>query len=342
MDLRPLGYPESRGRSLYGQLLDRIKTLPGVRSASLTSYLPLGFTNLGVGIIIGGYQPRQDQPGPTAGLAAVGPRYFQTIGIPVLQGREFDAQDSETAPGVVVINQEMARRYFSGRNPVGQRISLVVENQPSFEIVGMVKTGKYRGLRESAQPFMYRPLSQSYSTRATLVVETAADPKAMLAPVQKAIHEIDSSVPVTDAETLEQYMRVPLFTAHLTGSLLGALGLLALSLAMAGLYAVVAYLVAHRTHEIGVRMALGAQRTDVLKLVVGQGLKLTLIGIAVGAGGGLVLARFLTSLLYGVTPTDPLTFIAVSLTFAAVALTASYIPARRAASVDPMVALRYE
>ena len=342
MDLRPLGYPESRGRSLYGQLLDRIKTLPGVRSASLTSYLPLGFTNLGVGIIIGGYQPRQDQPGPTAGLAAVGPRYFQTMGIPVLQGREFDAQDSETAPGVVVINQEMARRYFSGRNPVGQRISLAVENQPSFEIVGMVKTGKYRGLRESAQPFMYRPLSQSYSTRATLVVETAADPKAMLAPVQKAIHEIDSSVPVTDAETLEQYMRVPLFTAHLTGSVLGALGLLALSLAMAGLYAVVAYLVAHRTHEIGVRMALGAQRTDVLKLVVGQGLKLTLIGIAVGAGGGLVLARFLTSLLYGVTPTDPLTFIAVSLTFAAVALTASYIPARRAASVDPMVALRYE
>ena len=342
MDLRPLGYSESRGRSLLRQLLDRVNLLPGVRSASLASYLPLGFTNLGVGIAVNGFQPRQGQPSPTAGLAAVGPRYFHTMGIPVLQGREFNAQDNETAPGVVVINREMARRYFPGGNPTSQRITFVLGNQPSFEIVGVVETGKYRSLTESPQPFMYRPLSQFYSTRATLVVESAGDPKAMLAPVQKAIHEIDSSVPVTEAETLEQYMRIPLFTAHVAGILLGLLGLLGLVLAMTGLYAVVAYLVAHRTHEIGVRMALGAERGDILELVVGTGVKLTVIGIAIGGGGALALTRFLTSLLYGVTPTDPLTFVATSALLAAVALLASYIPAHRAMKVDPTVALRYE
>jgi predicted permease len=264
------------------------------------------------------------------------------MGIPILQGREFSAQDTKNAPGVIVINQEMARRYWPGRNPIGHRISFAVENHPSFEIVGVVKTGKYRSLRESPQAFMYRSLSQSYSTRATLIVQSAGDPKAMLIPVQKAIHEIDSSVPVTDAETLEQYMSVPLFTAHITGILLGALGLLALSLAMAGVYAVVAYSVARRTREIGVRVALGAERSDVLKLVVGQGFKLTLMGIGIGILGALALTRSLSSLLYGVKPTDPLTFVAVPLILAGVALLASYIPARRATKVDPMLALRYE
>jgi len=153
---------------------------------------------------------------------------------------------------------------------------------------------------------------------------------------------VDSSVPVTDAETLEQYMRVPLFTAHLTGILLSALGLLALSLATAGLYAVVAYATAQRTHEFGVRMALGADRSSVLRLVVGEGLKLTLVGITIGIGGALVLTRFLASLLYGVKSTDPLTFISVSLILTTVASLASYFPARRATKVDPMVALRHE
>jgi putative ABC transport system permease protein len=342
MDFRPLGYPESRGRSLLRQMLDHVSVLPGVRSASFISYLPLGFTNLGVGIDLRNYQPRPGQPHPTAGLAAVGPGYFHTMGIPLLQGREFNLHDTDTTPGVVIINQEIARRYFPDRNPLGQRISFVLENHPSFEIVGVVKTGKYRSLRESTQPFMYRPVSQFYSTRTTLVIETVGDPKGMIALVQAAVHEIDSSIPVVDAETLEQYMRVPLFTAHLTGILLGALGLLALSLAMAGLYAVVAYLVSQRTYEIGVRMALGAERSDVLKLVLGQGFKLALIGIAIGVGGALVLTRFLTSLLYGVQPTDPLTFVAVSLLLSAVALAASYIPAHRATKVDPAVALRYQ
>ena len=342
MDVRPLGYTESQGRALLRGMLDRVTALPGVRGASLASYLPLGFTDLGVGFVAEGYQPRQGQPLPTAGLAAVGPRYFQTMGIPLLKGREFDAQDSETAHGVVVINQEMARRYWPGRDPIGRRISFGVENQPSFEIVGIVKTGKYSNLREAPRPFMYRPMPQFYTTRATLIVEAAGDPRAMLAPVQRAIHEVDSSVPVTDAETLEQYMRVPLFTAHLTGILLSALGLLALSLATAGLYAVVAYATAQRTHEFGVRIALGADRSSVLRLVVGEGLKLTLVGITIGIGGALVLTRFLASLLYGVKSTDPLTFISVSLILTTVASLASYFPARRATKVDPMVALRHE
>lgn len=342
LNLNTLGYSEKQGQSFYSQLLDRINSLPGVRSASLISYLPLGFTRLVVGIVIDSRQPPPGKSGLTVGLAAVSPRYFETMGIPLLRGREFSPHDTSTAPEIVIINQEMARRYWPGLNPIGRRIRLAKGDHPSFEVVGVVKTGKYHSLRESPQPFMYRPLAQFYSAKATLIVRTAADPKVMIGPVEKKIHSVDSNVPVTDAETLQEYMAVPLFEAHVSGILLGALGLLALLLAMAGLYGVVAYSVSQRTREIGIRTALGAQKRDIFRLVVGQGMILVVVGVGLGIAGALGLTRFLSSLLYGVKPTDPLTFVVVSILLTGVALLACYIPARRAMKIDPMEALRYE
>jgi predicted permease len=262
------------------------------------------------------------------------------MGSPLLRGREFSLQDDDQSPGVVIINEAMARRYWPGQDPVGRHVT--IGKRQTLEIVGVVATGKYGNLRESPQPFMWRPFLQAYDPRATVVVQTAGDPKPMLAMVQRAIHELDSNLPVADAETLQQYMAIPLFPAHDTGTLLGAFGLLALALAVVGLSGVIAYSVSQRTQEFGVRMALGGKPSDVLKLVVRQGMVLTLSGVGIGVVVALAVTQVLSSLLYGIRPTDPVTYVAVSVFLTGAALLASYIPARRATKVDPMVALRYE
>ncbi len=342
LDLQILGYSESRGEAFYGQLIDRVKALPGVRSASIADHLPLGFERTDTAVAINGYQPPPGLPGIPVSLMNVGPGYFHTMGTPLLRGREFSTRDNNTSPGVVIINEAMARRYWAGRDPIGQQVTLPFGKRQTLEIVGVVATGKYRDLREDPQPFMYRPFLQAYDARATLVVQTAGDPKPAVAVVEREIHTLDVNLPVLDAETMTQYMSIPLFAAHVTGTLLGAFGLLALLLALVGLSGVVAYLVSQRTREIGVHLALGASRNDVLKLVVRQGVRLSLIGMAIGLAGAFVASRVLSSLLYGIRPTDPITFICVSLVLAAVTLIASYLPARRAIAIDPMVALRYE
>ena len=342
LDLQTMGYSQDSGLSFYRQLLNRIGLLHGVRSASLANYLPLGFTYLGAPVDVDGYQPPKGQPGLFVGLVAAGAGYFQTMGIPLVQGREFNEQETATAPRVVIINQEMARRFWRRRNPIGQRISFAFGDHPSFEIVGVVQTGKYRSLRESPEPVMYRPFLQAYSPRATLVVWTAGNPRPMLAAVEHEIHMLDPNLPSAQGETLKDYMSLPLLLARVTGSLLGAFGVLALLLAVSGLYGAVAYSVSERTREIGIRVALGAARSDVLKLVVKQGMLLALIGTAIGMAAALLATRVLSNLLYAIEPTDALTFVTVSVLLIAVALLASYIPARRATKVDPMVALRYE
>jgi putative ABC transport system permease protein len=263
------------------------------------------------------------------------------MGIALLRGRDFAAGDATASPKPVIINEAMARRFWPGQDPIGKRMGFPDDKSHSGLVVaGVVRTGKYHTLSEDPQPFLYLPFD--YRPRATLVVRTEGDPRVLLTSVRRAVQALDPNVLPIDLETMKQYMALPLFPAHTTGLLLGAFGILALVLAVTGLYGVISYSVAQRTREIGVRMALGANRRDVLKLVLRHGMTLTLIGVSLGVIASLAVTRVLSSLLYGIRPTDPATFVAVPLLLMAVALLASYIPARRATKVDPMVALRYE
>ena len=343
LDLGSLGYSQERGKQLFGQLVERVEALPGVRSASLANYLPLTTTSSIQAVTIEGYQSPPGREGFGINVMYVGPQYFQTMGTPLLRGREFTAQDREGAPGVVIINEAMAQRFWPNQDPIGKRIGLEWRKKaPEHEIVGVVKTGKYRSLGEQPLPFLYLSLLQNYEPKATLVVRTSGDPRPLLSAVQQEVRALDPNLALIDLETLDQYMALPLFLPRTTGILLGVFGLMALILAMMGLYGVIAYVVSQRTHEIGIRMALGAERHDVLRLIVGQALGLTLIGVTIGLAGAFAATRALSSLLYGISPTDPATFLGVSFLLTAVALLASYLPARRATKVDPMVALRYE
>jgi putative ABC transport system permease protein len=346
LDLRILGYTDQQSRAFYSQLVDRVGALPGVRSATMTDYLPLGFQNIGQHIQIEGRSPEQNR-GLGVGAMSVGSGYFRTMGIPLLEGREFTDNDAENAPKVVIVNEELVRRYFRGENPVGKRIATTKYANGKLnwvwnEIVGVAKTGKYRSLRESPQPFLYHPFAQGFDAIATLVVETDGDPRPQIQPVRRAIQSLDPALPILESQTMSDYMTVPLFSARLTGVLLGVFGLLALALAMVGLYGVIAYSVVQRTREIGIRVALGANRRDVLKLVVGEGLKLTLVGTMIGLAGALAVTRLIQSLLYGVSATDPVTFAVATILLVTIACMACYLPARSASRGDPMVALRHE
>src|SRR5437867_593290 len=264
------------------------------------------------------------------------------MGIPVLRGREFVPQAKASGERVVIIDEGMARRFWPGEDPIGRRLSLDSGKTQSCEIVGVVKTGKYQSLREEGQAFMYLPFFQSYRPSAILVVHTAGPPKQVLPTVRRQVEELDPNMPLSHTETLEEYMAVPLFAARATGILLSAFGALALLLALVGLYGAVSYSVSQRTREFGVRLALGAQRADLIRLVLREGLAVTVMGLGMGVIGALALTRVLASLLYGILPTDPLTFAVVSVLLLGVTLAANYVPARRATKVDPMVALRYE
>ena len=347
IDVQSFGYNEARGRVLYQNLLDRVAPLPGVRSASLADLLPLTPSERVEGFTIEGEPaPRKGEPGPAVEDVVVAPGYFRTMGIPLLRGRDFTVRDGKGAPAVVIINDAMARKYWPGQDPLGRRIVMGGEDDPKnrqvCEIVGVAKTGKYRTLSEDPLPFMYRSYWQNYDPRVHLVVRTQADPTSVIAGMRQAVQTLDPNLALYDVETMKQLMLLPLFPAHAAGLALGVFGGMALLLATMGLYGVMSYLVAQRTREVGIRMALGARRTEVLRLVLGNGIKLTLAGVAIGLAGALAVTRLLASLLYGIRPTDFVTFAGVSLLLAGVALLASYIPARRATRVDPMVALRHE
>jgi len=240
-----------------------------------------------------------------------------------------------------VINQQMAERFWPHQNPIGQFVSLMGprDSRTRAEIVGVVKTGKYQSLGEDPKSFFYRPLLQEYQPGVQLIVRTAGDTPIVDA-LRREVRAIDPRMALVGVETLEQHMQLPLFPARAAGLLLGLFGGLALTLAVVGLYAVMSYSVSQRTREIGVRVALGAKQFDVLRLVIGQGLKLTLGGLALGLVGAIAVTRVLSNVLYGISPTDPVSFLAVSVSLMLVAIAASYVPARWATRVDPIRALR--
>ena len=340
LDPGSLGYSEVQVRGFYEQLSRHIGALPGVSSTSFVNHLPLGSAREQSSAIEGN-RSAAGQNGVSVDVLRVAPGYFETMGIPLLRGRDFIPKESESSnralAGAAIINDAMAAKLWPNQDPVGRRIRLGEDT--SLEIIGLVKTGKYRTLGEEPIPLVYLPRLPS---RRTLVVRTSGDPTALLDTIRREIQTVDPNIAATDLETMQQYMTLPLFPARTTGLLLGASGILALVLTCIGLFGVISYIVSQRTHEIGVRMALGARRVDVLKLVFGHGFAVTSIGLAVGLAAAFGVSRFLSSLLYGIRPNDPVTLLGVSLGLALVAFLACYLPARRAMRVDPMVALRYE
>ena len=333
------GYDEMRGREFYRRLIERVNTTPGIQSATLARRLPL--TDGGIAfanVVIDGYAPGKDED-MRLNYETVGPQYFRTMRIPLVHGRDVDERDQESTRGVVIINETMARRGWPGGDALGGRLKLTKD---WLEVVGIAKDVKNRSLSEAPQPFLYVPLLQDYRSNMILVARTAIEPEKMFHAVQAEIATLDPEMPVFDAKTLEDHIGISLFLQRMAATLLSIFGLLALSLAALGLYGVMAYSVSQRTRELGIRVSVGAKQRDILKLILGQGLMLSVIGVIGGLMIALAVTRLSAHLLYGVSVADPMTFTVVAVMLLGVALLAAYFPARRATKVDPMIALRNE
>jgi putative ABC transport system permease protein len=341
-------YPDAgRQAAFYHQAIDAARNVPGVEVAGAIDDLPLTNDSDASEIAVAGRPPLGLNQLPVAQVRSVSPDYFRTMAIPLLGGRTFTGQDIATTPGVVLLNQSAARRLFPSEDPIGQRLTLGAATATSqwLTIVGIVGDVRDLGLHKQAEMEVYQPYPQSTLPYMTLVVRTtgaASKPGALVATMRDAIHQLDPSLPLFEGQSMDSVLASSLAQRRFNMLLLGLLAGIALALAGVGIYGVIAYGVLRRRREIGVRMALGAQRRDVLTMVLGQSLTLTAIGIGVGGVAALSLTRFLSSLLYSIRPGDPVTFAGVAIVLASVALLASYLPARRAMRVDPTVALRQE
>jgi putative ABC transport system permease protein len=337
-------YAEARAKlNFFDELLNRVRALPGVESASMTTGLPLTGVDFGAPFSIEGRPFDPTGKPPHAYIRTITPGYFQTLDIKLRQGRDFNDHDTETSTPVVIINQTFARDFFDG-SAMGKRFKIGAPNSPRpwMQIEGVVGDVKADGLDSETVPELYLPLAQNAGPAMTLVTRTVGDPVDSVAAVRREVQSIDKDQPVYNIRTMRQLLGASLAQRRFNMILLTAFAVIALLLAASGLFGVMAYSVAQRTHEIGLRLALGAQPRDVLKLVVGNGMALALLGVAAGLVGAFTLTRLMSTLLFGVTPTDAATFAVVSVGLLGVALLACYIPARRATKVDPMVALRYE
>ena len=341
-DLPPSRYAsDDEQTAFFQQLMDRIKALPGVEGAGAVVTLPLTGAFEGTDVILAGQESLPDAERPEADYNTVTPDFFSTMQIPLAQGRQFTAQDRKGAPGVVIINDIMAQRLWPNEDPLGKRFTVGFEKDPR-EVVGVVGSIKQTTLDAEVRPAMYLPHLQRASAGMTVLVRTTGEPLALAAAVREQVRALDKDIPVTHIQTMEQVFRTSVAQQRFSMLVVGLFAGLALVLATVGIYGVMAYSVAQRAHEIGVRMALGARTGQVLKLILRDGMTLALLGVAVGLAGAFALTRLIATLLFGVTPTDAATLILVSLALLGVALVACYIPARRATKVDPLVALRYE
>jgi len=338
-------YPNGKQvASFYQQLLERMERVPGVESVGAISSIFLTDTPSSTNFSIEG------RPVPTGAdaievpLDAVSPSYFRVMGIPLVRGREFDDRDADGATPVVIINQTFAQRFFAGEDPIGKRFVYGTPDprNPWITIVGVVGDMRRTGFDKAPRPETFLPEAQSPDNALTIVARTTTDPAAFAGALRGEVWSIDKDQSVYDVKTMQQTLSEMMSQRRFNMLLLGVFAGVALTLAAVGIYGVISYSVTQRTHEIGIRVALGAQSGDVLKLVVGQGMKLGLIGVAIGLIASVALTRLMSSLLFGVGATDAITFVAMAVVLTGVALVASFVPARRAIKVDPMVALRCE
>jgi predicted permease len=339
VDLATQGYKEADGQNFYDRALERLSRLNNVKSVSLAEVMDLGIAGQRRAVTIEGYK-RQNGEEMEIDFNRVGPSFFETMQIPILRGRSFRNSDREGALPVVIVNETFASRYWPGQEAIGKRLSIDETNW--LQVIGIAKNAKYRTLGEEPRPYYYVPMFQDYQGSATLIVQTKGNPLALSHEAQKELASIDRTLPVFDVETGNDHLHLALLPAQIAGGLLGIFGALALTLAAIGIYGVMSYGVSQRTKEIGIRIAIGAQRKDVLRLILAQGMRLAFIGILIGFAGAFAVTRFASTFLYGVSPQDPVTFFGIAAILCTVAFLACYIPAKRAVSVDPMVALRYE
>jgi putative ABC transport system permease protein len=348
------------GLVFYEHLLERVRTLPGVKSATAATLLPLGAgQGWGKFLTVEGHAADSIDKVPLVRFALASPDYFRTLGIALRQGRPFASEDKSNSQPVAIINETLARRFFPNEDPVGKTIWMgapenllppeaqtLVGRFPRRLIVGVVSDVKGGSLNQPTPALVYAPLTQhrreGWSNNLMLAVQTSTTPEALTSAIREQVRALDPDQPVTSVRTIDELLDRTLSQAKFSLLLFGLFAALALVLAAIGIYGVMATAVAQRTHEIGLRMALGAQKRDVFRLVIGEGMMLVLIGVAAGLASAVALTRLMSTLLFGVSATDPMTLALITLLLATVALLACYLPARRATKVDPMIALRYE
>jgi predicted permease len=334
------GYGDQEGKRFYRQLVERLRGLPGVQAVSLAEFVPLGPEGgSSTRVSVEGYVPQPNEY-MSIPYSVVSPGYFETLRMPLLDGRDFTSRDDASAPRTIIINETVARRFWPNQSAVGRRITIFGNRE--LTVVGVVKNAKYRWLTEPASGFFYLSLEQFYAPNMNVHLRTQSNPLAMADIVRREVRALDPAVQPALTLPMNEVTDFAVVTHRVAAAVLTVLGVTALLLAVMGIYGVMAYAVSQRTQEIGIRMALGAAKEDVWKLVLGYGVKLALLGVAAGLVGALLVTRLLTSLLVGVSAVDPFTFLSASALLALVALLACYFPARRATKVDPIVALRYE
>ncbi|HEY7181766.1 MAG TPA: ABC transporter permease [Blastocatellia bacterium] len=339
-DVGAQGYDKARGMEHYRRVVERVEAIPGVISAAIASAPPFawGFMR---SVFVEGQEPSRGGRGILTIVGTVGQKYFETMNIPLVRGRNFTEADRENTPPVVVINEAMAKRFWPNQDAVGKRFRFFGDDV-SQEVIGVVKDTATQNIGEDPRPVAYLSLLQDFPSQVTLHVRTAGDPSGLLATAQREVQSLDRTMPLLNPATISQLIREGLWAARMGAALLAVFGLLALILASVGIYGVLAFSVSQRTSEFGIRLALGARPSDVLRLALGQTLALVAAGALIGVTGGLIVTRMVTNLLYGVSAVDPMTFVGMPLLLLLVALLASYLPARRATKIDPMIALRCE
>ncbi len=333
------GYNRGRSEEFYSRLVTRLKALPGVQAVGMTTSPPLGLSTSDRGVQVPGYTPAENE-GMSIDYAMVSPGYFETLGIPLKAGRAIEARDDSTGTRSVVVNEQFVARFWPQGNAIGR---ILRAGGQDWTVVGVVPTGKYRRLGEPPTPFMFFPQAQEWRGQMVLLIRTQGDPVSLIPALRAEVAALDADLPVSDVQAMSQHLGLALLPARLAGTTLGVFGVLGLLLAAVGMYGVMSYAVTQRTREIGIRMAIGATRGEVVSMVMRQGLALVAAGGAIGLALALAAARLIRGVLYGAGAAfDPLTFVAVPVVLSVVAALATWLPARRAAGVDPMLAIRSE